>query len=435
MKITRGRIAGAHKVVVYGPEGIGKTTFASRFPDPLFIDTEGSTKYLDVARVPKPESWNELLQEIKWVIENPDCCKTLVIDTIDWAERLCVEHVLKENGKNGIEDFGYGKGYIYVAEAFEKSLKLLDEVIRRGINVVLTAHCLIRKFEQPDEMGAYDRYELKLGKKTASQTAPLVKEWSDMLLFANYKTVSVATDDKGKNHKAQGGRRVMYTAHHPCWDAKNRHGLDDELDFDFKYIAHIFDEPTRTATKKEIEREETEKVEREFEAAIDEEENPPQSAAQADPPRGSQNNEPLSVSSADSSPQGASRADNIRPYGDAGRRDVEGAVPYEDGGRRDVEGAVPYEDGGRRDVEAPSPTETSGSRKRGKARIPPELRKLMENSAVTEEDIQKAVSKKGYFPADMTIEDYPEDFVKDCLIGAWDQVYDMILKDADDMPF
>ena len=380
MKITRGRIAGAHKVVVYGPEGIGKTTFASRFPDPLFIDTEGSTKYLDVARLPKPESWSELLQEIKWVIDNPDCCKTLVIDTIDWTERLCVEHVLKENGKNGIEDFGYGKGYIYVAEAFEKSLKLLDEVIRRGINVVLTAHCLIRKFEQPDEMGAYDRYELKLGKKTVS----LVKEWSDMLLFANYKTVSVATDDKGKNHKAQGGRRVMYTAHHPCWDAKNRHGLDDELDFDFKYIAHIFDEPTRIATKEEIEREEAEKVEREFEAAIDEE-SPSQSATQTAPPRGS--------------------------------RSKEAAIDEEESPPQSAEPTAP----------------PRGSR--SKARIPPELRKLMENSAVTEEDIRKAVSEKGYFPADMTIEDYPEDFVKDCLIGAWDQVYDMILKDADDMPF
>ena len=94
-------------------------------------------------------------------------------------------------------------------------------------------------FEQPDEMGAYDRYELKLGKKTQSQTSPLVKEWSDMLLFAKYKTYSVAADDKGKKHKAQGGRRVMYTSHHPCWDAKNRYGLDEELSFDYSEIAHI----------------------------------------------------------------------------------------------------------------------------------------------------------------------------------------------------
>ena len=54
MEITRGKIQTAQKIVLYGPEGIGKTTFASRFPEPLFIDTEGSTRQLDVARLPKP---------------------------------------------------------------------------------------------------------------------------------------------------------------------------------------------------------------------------------------------------------------------------------------------------------------------------------------------------------------------------------------------
>ena len=87
-------------------------------------------------------------------------------------------------------------------------------------------------------MGSYDRYELKLGKKTSSQTAPLVKEWADMVLFANYKTL-VMTTDNGKK-KAQGGERVMYTNHRPAWDAKNRHGLPDEMPFHYAGIAHIF---------------------------------------------------------------------------------------------------------------------------------------------------------------------------------------------------
>ena len=171
----------------------------------------------------------ELLEEINYVIQNPGCCKTLTIDTIDWAEQLCTENILEKYGKNGIEDFGYGTGYVYVKEEFGRFLKLLDNVIEAGINVALAAHAQIRKFEQPDELGAYDRYELKLGKKTSSQTAPLVKEWADMVLFANYKTISVAVDKDGKKHKAQGGKRVMYTTHHPCWDAKNRHGLESEL--------------------------------------------------------------------------------------------------------------------------------------------------------------------------------------------------------------
>ena len=175
-------------------------------------------------------------------IINERPCKTLVIDTADWAERLCIESVCSAHGKKGIEDFGYGNGYTYVYEEWGRFLNLLQDVVDvANINVVLTAHAIIRKFEQPNEMGSYDRYELKLGKKTTAQTAPLTKEWADTILFANYKVLSVAVDDKGKKHKAQGGQRVMYTTHHPCWDAKNRDGLQDELPFEYEQIRHIIE--------------------------------------------------------------------------------------------------------------------------------------------------------------------------------------------------
>lgn len=239
MQITRGKRARAQRVVIYGPEGIGKSSFAAQFPEPLFIDTEGSTDNMDVARMDdKPTSYTMLKNQIAFVKANPTCCKTLIIDTIDWAESLIVEDVCAQHGKKGIEDFGYGNGYTYVREEMGRFLNLLQDLIEVGINIVLTAHAQMRKFEQPDEMGAYDRYELKLGKKTSSQTAPLVKEWADMVLFANYKTVVMTTDTKKK--KATGGKRVLYTEHHPAWDAKNRHGLPPELPLDYASIAHIF---------------------------------------------------------------------------------------------------------------------------------------------------------------------------------------------------
>lgn len=238
MEIIRGKRARAQRVVLYGVEGIGKSTFAANFPEPLFIDTEGSTDNMDVARLQKPTSYEMLKQQIQWVKNNPSCCKSLVIDTVDWAEMLVIESVCAKYNKKGIEDFGYGNGYTYVKEEMGRLLNLLQELIEVGINVVLTAHAQIRKFEQPDEMGAYDRWELKLGKKTSSQTAPLVKEWADMVLFANYKTIVISTDTKKK--KAQGGERVLYTTHHTAWDAKNRHGLPDSIKLDFKEIEHIF---------------------------------------------------------------------------------------------------------------------------------------------------------------------------------------------------
>lgn len=237
--ITSGKVRTAVKTVIYGAEGIGKSTLAAQFPQPLFIDTEGSTKQLDVARLPAPSSWEMLMQELDFVI-NKRPCATLVIDTVDWAEQLCLADLCAKYGKTGIEEFGYGKGWEYEKESFGKFLNKLTEVINAGINVTLTAHAALRKFEQPDEMGSYDRWEMKLGNKTTNKISPLIKEWADIVLFANYKTISVAVDKDGKKHKAQGGKRVMYTQHHPCWDAKNRYGLPEEIPMEYAQIAHIY---------------------------------------------------------------------------------------------------------------------------------------------------------------------------------------------------
>ncbi len=237
MEIIRGKIQTAQKIVIYGPEGIGKSTFAAQFPDPLFCDTEGSTNNMDVARLSKPTSWEMLKEQVDFVKANRPC-KTFVIDTFDWAEQLCIENICATYQKKGIEDFGYGNGYVYEKEEIGRFLNKLQELVDIGINVVLTCHAHIKKFEQPDEFGSYDRWELKLGKKTGSQISPLVKEWADMVLFANYKVYTVASDKEGKKLKAQGGARVMYTSHHPCWDAKNRFGLPEEMPFEYKSIAN-----------------------------------------------------------------------------------------------------------------------------------------------------------------------------------------------------
>ena len=247
MQITRGKIPGAIKTVIFGPEGIGKSTLASQFPDPVFIDTEGSTKQMDVARFPAPETWQDILDEVKYVYQNPETCRTLVIDTADWAEMLCVKALLGSTMES-IEDFGYGKGYVKLAEKFKTLLDELDKVISAGIHVVITAHAQMRKFEQPDEIGAYDRWEMKLQKKTA----PMVKEWADMVLFCNYRTYVVNVDNqgakKGKN-KVMGGERVIYTSHHNCWDAKNRFGLPDSIPMEFSSISSVIGEPEKTEPK------------------------------------------------------------------------------------------------------------------------------------------------------------------------------------------
>lgn len=236
LNISTGIIPRAQKVVIYGSEGVGKTTLAASFPNPLVIDTEGGTSHMDVRRIEKPQSWEELIAIVSEVAATPNICKTLVIDTADWAEQLAVAHICTKYKQNSIESFGYGKGYTYLSEEFARLFAALDKCIAAGIHAVVTAHAKMRKFELPDEMGAYDRWEMKLSK----QVAPLLKEWCDILLFLNYQTFVVTTENKSQ--KAQGGKRVMYTSHHPCWDAKNRHSLPEMLDLDYKTIALLFEQ-------------------------------------------------------------------------------------------------------------------------------------------------------------------------------------------------
>lgn len=242
MNISSGVIMSAQKIVIYGPEGIGKSTMASKFPSPVFCDTEGGTKRLNVSRFDRPTSMEMVIKQIEYVKQNPNVCKTFVLDTADWLEKLCGQSVCASAQKKGIEDFGYGKGYVYQSEAFGKILNLLEDLIDIHINVVVLAHATMRKFEQPDEMGAYDRWELKLDKRNA----PLLKEWADAVFFVNYKTYVEKTDNN--KYKATGGKRVMYTEHNPCWDAKNRYGLDREVPFEYSVISPFIPSDSTTTT-------------------------------------------------------------------------------------------------------------------------------------------------------------------------------------------
>lgn len=244
LNIITGRVQRPQKIVLYGVEGIGKTSLSAQTPEPLFIDTEGGTAHLDVRRLQKPETWEELIALIKEVAATPDVCRTLVLDTADWAEAMAIDHICQKFRQPGLESFGYGKGYTFLSEEFSRLLAACDEVIASGKHVVITAHAKQRRVELPDETGGFDVWGLKLSK----QCAPLLKEWPDALLFLNYKTIVVATDSN--THKAQGGKRVIYTNHRPVFDAKNRHGLPDEMELCYDSIAPIFGDAAPTPQAK-----------------------------------------------------------------------------------------------------------------------------------------------------------------------------------------
>lgn len=376
--IDEGAKITAQKVVIYGPEGIGKTTLASKFPDPVYIDTENSTSGYVVRRIsapgggdPRPTSFTMLEGMVEAVRDGQIPCKTLVIDSLDWAETLCIQHVCAKKQVTGIEDFGYGKGYVYLEERFGKFLNLLSEVTARGIHVVCTAHAQLRKIELPEETGAYDHWELKLEKKTAA----LVKEWADMVLFLNYKTIVNKAANPMEKNKAAGGKRMMYTTHTPWWDAKNRLGLPESTDMSYDIIAPYMDlvsgkpAPATAVT--------------------------PQKAAE---------HAPVSDTAPVEKPAAAAPAaqePKKEPAPDPRVFDDHGIPP---GFYEQVE-------------EVPPP-----------AGVPKKLWQLMQADGVTVEQIQIVVAEKGYYPLATPIGKYDPKFIDGVLIGAWNQVKSCIKK-------
>lgn len=226
------------KTLIYGVEGVGKSTLASKFPKAVFLDTEGSTdKYNFVERYPTPTSIAMLVDECNDIATSGEY-QTIVIDTFDKVEQMIADELCTKSNKQSLEDFGYGAGYSELDERVGKLLNFFQDLVNKGINITILAHAKTKNFDSPLGDGSYTRYELKLGAKTTQRTASFLKEWADMILFCNYKVQVIENKDKKKH--GYGCERCMYTTHSPAYDAKNRFGLDNELPLDFKSIEHIF---------------------------------------------------------------------------------------------------------------------------------------------------------------------------------------------------
>jgi len=240
MNITKGKHRRPQRLVVYTPEGFGKSTLGSQFPNPLFIDMEkGGTDHLDVSRV-KAETYAEAKEAVAHVTANPSEFGTVVVDTADWLEKRISAHVCKQHKQDSIEGFGYGKGYTYLAEEFSRFLLSLDGLISAGVNVLVLAHSHVKPFTPPDAAQGYDRYELKMSK----QTAPILKEWCDALLFGNFHT-RVQDRQQGKARGVGGTERVLHTEHAAAWDAKNRLGLAGKVPFTIDSLSEFVITPQK----------------------------------------------------------------------------------------------------------------------------------------------------------------------------------------------
>ena len=249
--ITRGKEQLPIRVLVYGLEGVGKTTWASEAPDPVFIGEAGGSSQHDVFRW-RPATWLEILDCLDTLATEEHTFRTVVIDTLDWAELLCWEHVCREGGEPNITAFGYGKGFDIALEQWRILMAKIERVWLRGMGVILVGHCLIKTYKNP-EGEDYDRFVLKLNDKAAG----FIKGWSDTVLFAREETFAHKNEKTKRVRGVSTGVRIMHTQRTAVYDAKNRYDLPDTIPLDWAVFAKAAErkEPAKPeALRAEIER-------------------------------------------------------------------------------------------------------------------------------------------------------------------------------------
>ena len=219
------------RIMLYGPHGLGKTTFGAGAPNPIFILTEDGLGQIEADHFPLATTFSQVQEALASLTGDHDF-QTVVIDSLDWLDNLVWEEI---NTKYDAKDLAYGKGAVIAADYWRKVLDTLNVLRSKGMASILLAHCEIKRFDSP-EVEPYERYQPKL----QARSSALVQEWCDMVLFTNYKTL-VKTTDVGFNNKVtrgtSTGERIMHTNERPAYLAKNRYNLPDQLPLDWTALA------------------------------------------------------------------------------------------------------------------------------------------------------------------------------------------------------
>ena len=228
--IQTGRENKPPRIMVYGQEGVGKSTFGASAPGAIFIQTEDGLGEIDCRKFPLARNFGDVVAALTALRDEDHNFRTVVIDSLDWLERLIFDEICREFGVRSIEkaDGGYGKGYVDALVHWRKVISLLDDLRnKRGMMVILVAHTKVERFEDPENT-AYDRYAPRLHKHAAS----LISEWVDAVMFA-MKRMRVSKDGDTRAIAspigADGGERILRTNGSPACVAKNRFGLPSEI--------------------------------------------------------------------------------------------------------------------------------------------------------------------------------------------------------------
>jgi len=241
--VERGKQSMPPRIVLVGTEGIGKSTWASKAPKPIFCQTEDGLGQIDCERFPLALDYESVVAQLETVATEKHSWQTVVVDSIDWLERLIWDRVCRRTNVSNIEKAGGGfaKGYTFALDEWREVLDLLGRCRARGMAAILIAHAKIERFEDP-ENPAYDRYSPRLHKHAQA----LVTEWADAVLFAT-RRMTVKREGAGFNERAiaqpvgpEGGERIVRTVGSAACVAKNRYSLPAELPLSWDvFVSHL----------------------------------------------------------------------------------------------------------------------------------------------------------------------------------------------------
>lgn len=224
-------------ILVYGPEGVGKSSLAVDLDNAITLDIEQSANQLPTKKFPTPLVLQDVYDAIEQLYTQDHPFKRLVIDTIDRLEALVFKHVVtvakSRQGGAGIhtiEDFGYGKGYQVALDEWRNLVARLDELrSSRKMDVLLIGHTFVKPFKNPDGPD-YDRYTLRLHEKAGG----FIKEWCDAVLFARFEESTTKIEQRTKG--VMTGQRVLQTERTAAFDAKNRFNLPEQLPLNWREL-------------------------------------------------------------------------------------------------------------------------------------------------------------------------------------------------------
>lgn len=236
------------RVLVYGTQGVGKTTFASKASKPVFIQTEDGLGGIDADKFPLARAFPEVMGAISELYTEKHPYRTVAVDSLDWLERLVFEEVCRKRGVESIEEIPYAKGYVFALTQWRQFLEGLSALRNdRGMTVLLIAHSRIESFRNP-ETDTYDRYVPRLHRLAAQ----LVGEWCDEILFCTYRVHTRTTEEGFDRKRTQAigtGERVIRTTERPAHIAKNRLSLPDELPLEWEAFSKFLGNGTQKGGK------------------------------------------------------------------------------------------------------------------------------------------------------------------------------------------